>query len=218
MAIFDKIQPSVLATRVIASVDPVYKQKLGLKPHHNSIGLITADCDDVTYCALDEATKAANVDVVYAKSFYAGAAHSSGPTSGEVIGIIAATNPADVIAGLDRIKAYIEFEAGFQCANDAGDIAYFAHLVSSTGSYLSEQAGVKQGEALAYLIAPPLEAMYGLDAALKAADVKLVNMFAPPSETNFGGGHLTGSQAACRAACEAFEAAVIEVARNPIAN
>lgn len=218
MAIFDKIQPSVLATRVIASVDPVYKKKLGLKPHHNSIGLITADCDDVTYCALDEATKAANVDVVYAKSFYAGAAHSSGPTSGEVIGIIAATNPADVIAGLDRVKAFIEFEAGFQCANEAGDIAYFAHLVSSTGTFLSEQAGVEQGEALAYLIAPPLEAMYGLDAALKAADVKLVNMFAPPSETNFGGGQLTGSQAACRAACEAFEAAVIEVARNPITN
>lgn len=218
MAIFDKIQPSVLATRVIASVDPVYKQELGLKPHHNSIGLITADCDDVTYCALDEATKAANVDVVYAKSFYAGAAHSSGPTSGEVIGIIAATNPADVIAGLDRIKAFIKFEAGFQCANEAGDIAYFSHLVSSTGSFLSEQAGVKQGEALAYLIAPPLEAMYALDAALKAADVKLVNLFSPPSETNFGGGHLTGSQAACRAACEAFEAAVIDVARNPIAN
>lgn len=218
MAIFDKIQPAVLATRVIASVDPVYKQKLGLKPHHNSIALITADCDDVTYCALDEATKAANVDVVYAKSFYAGAAHSSGPTSGEVIGIIAATNPADVIAGLERAKAFIEFEAGFQCANEEGDIAYFAHLVSSTGSFLSQEAGVEQGEALAYLIAPPLEAMYALDAALKAADVTLVNLFAPPSETNFGGGHLTGSQAACRAACEAFEAAVIEVARNPIAN
>ncbi|MCW8327772.1 ethanolamine utilization microcompartment protein EutL [Photobacterium sp. SDRW27] len=218
MAILDKIQPAVLATRVIASVDSVYKEKMGLKPHHNSIGIITADCDDVTYCALDEATKAANVDVVYARSFYAGAAHSSGPTSGEVIGILAAACPADVIAGLDRAKAFIEDEAAFQCADENGDIAYFAHLVSSTGTYLSEEAGVEQGEALAYLIAPPLEAMYALDAALKAADVRLVNMFAPPSETNFGGGHLTGSQAACRAACEAFQAAVLEVARNPIAN
>lgn len=218
MAIYDKIQPSVLATRVIASVDAAYKKKLGLKPHHNSIGLITADCDDVTYCALDEATKAANVDVVYAKSFYAGAAHSSGPTSGEVIGIIAASNPADVIAGLERIKSFIASEAAFQCANEEGTLAYFAHLVSSTGSYLSAEAGVLQGEALAYLIAPPLEAMVGLDAALKAADVKLVNLFAPPSETNFGGGHLTGSQAACRAACDAFEAAVIDIARNPISN
>lgn len=218
MAIYDKIQPSVLATRVIASVDSVYREKLGLKSHHNSIGLITADCDDVTYCALDEATKVANVDVVYAKSFYAGAAHSSGPTSGEVIGIIAATNPADVIAGLDCIKRFIAFETGFQCANDEGTIGYFAHLVSSTGSFLSEQAGIERGEALAYLIAPPLESMFGLDAALKAADVTLVNFFGPPSETNFGGGRLTGSQAACRAACDAFEAAVIDIARNPISN
>ncbi|AJR08941.1 microcompartment protein EutL [Photobacterium gaetbulicola] len=218
MAILDKIQPAVLATRVIASVDPVYKEKMGLEPHHNSIGLITADCDDVTYCALDEATKAANVDVVYARSFYAGAAHSSGPTSGEVIGILAGACPADVIAGLERAKAFIEDEAAFQCADDNGDIAFFAHLVSSTGSYLSAEAGVEQGEALAYLIAPPLEAMFALDAALKSADVRLVNLFAPPSETNFGGGHLAGSQAACRAACEAFQAAVLEVARNPIAN
>lgn len=218
MAILDKIQPAVLATRVIASVDPVYKEKMGLAPHHNSIGMITTDCDDVTYCALDEATKAANVDVVYARSFYAGAAHSSGPTSGEVIGILAGACPADVIAGLERAKAFIEDEAAFQCADESGDIAFFAHLVSSTGSYLSAEAGVEQGEALAYLIAPPLEAMFALDAALKAADVRLVNLFAPPSETNFGGGHLAGSQAACRAACEAFQAAVLDVARNPIAN
>ncbi len=218
MAILDKIQPSVLATRVIASVDPVYAEKLGLKAHHYSIGLLTADCDDVTYCALDEATKAANVDVVYAKSFYAGAAHSSGPTSGEVIGIIAGACPSDVIAGLERCKDFIQNEAAFQCADEAGELAFFAHLVSSTGSYLSNEAGVEQGDALAYLIAPPLEAMVGLDAALKAADVTLVNLFAPPSETNFGGGHLSGSQAACQAACDAFKAAVLDVARNPIAN
>lgn len=218
MAILDKIQSSVLATRVIASVDPAYAKELGLKPHHYSIGLITSDCDDVTYCALDEATKAANVDVVYAKSFYAGADNSSGPTSGEVIGIIAGSCPADVMAGLERCKEFIENEAAFQCADEAGELVFFAHLVSSTGSYLSEEAGIEEGGALAYLIAPPLEAMVGLDAALKAADVKLMNLFAPPSETNFGGGHLAGSQAACLAACEAFKAAVLDIAQNPIAN
>ncbi|WP_202983585.1 ethanolamine utilization microcompartment protein EutL [Ferrimonas lipolytica] len=218
MAIKDRIQPAVLATRVIASVDPAYKAQLGLKDHHNSIGLVTADCDDVTYCALDEATKAADVEVVYAKSFYAGAAHASGPTSGEIIGIIAASCPADIIAGLERIKGFIADEAAFQVGDSSGELAYFAHLVSSTGSYLSAEADVEQGTALAYLIAPPLEAMYGLDAALKAADVELKNLFAPPSETNFAGGHLAGSQAACKAACDAFEAAVIDIASNPISH
>ena len=45
--------------------------------------------------------------------------------------------------------------------------------------------------------------LYGLDAALKAADVELRVFYGPPSETNFAGGLLTGEQAACRAACEA---------------
>ena len=71
------------------------------------------------------------------------------------------------------------------------------------------------GSALAYLIAPPLEAMYAMDAALKAADVQLCRLYAPPSETNFGGGLLSGTQSACDAACAAFRERVAEVAAQP---
>jgi ethanolamine utilization protein EutL len=94
-------------------------------------------------------------------------------------------------------------------------VPYFAHCISRTGSYLSKSANIKESEPIAYLIAPPLEAMYALDAALKAADVKLVTFYGPPSETNFGGALLTGSQSACKAACDAFAAAVQFVAENP---
>ena len=55
-----------------------------------------------------------------------------------------------------------------------------------------------------------------MDAALKAADVKLCKLYSPPSETNFGGGLLSGTQSACDAACAAFAAAVAEVAARPI--
>src|SRR5438874_2133081 len=68
---------------------------------------------------------------------------------------------------------------------------------------------------LAYLIAPPLESIIGLDAALKAAPVTLQKWFGPPSETNFGGGYLTGSLPDCEAAARAFAAAVCDVARHP---
>ena len=68
---------------------------------------------------------------------------------------------------------------------------------------------------MAYLIAPPLEAMVGLDAALKAAQVEMKVFYGPPSETNFAGGLLTGDQAACRAACEAFADAVCGIAASP---
>ena len=98
---------------------------------------------------------------------------------------------------------------------DAGGVPYLAHTVSSAGSYLAKEAGVREGSALAYLIAPPLEAMYAMDAALKAADVKLCKLYAPPSETNFGGGMLSGTQSACDAACAAFAQTVAEVAAQP---
>ena len=62
-------------------------------------------------------------------------------------------------------------------------------------------AGIKAGTPMAYLIAPPLEATYGNDAALKAAQVDLVTYVPPPSETNYSGAFMTGSQAACKAAC-----------------
>ncbi len=209
----EAVKPKVLATRLIPNVAPELAGQLGLAQYQRSIGMITCNIDDSTYVALDEATKKADVAVVYAKSFYAGAAHASGPRSGEVIGILAAANPADVRAGIDACIAYLENEAFFY-SHDRGKTAWFPHTISSTGSYLSQIAGIPEGEPLAYLIAPPLEAIYGIDAALKAADVAMRVLYGPPTETNFGGALLTGTQSACRAACEDFQRAVIDVAEN----
>ena len=191
-------------------------KQLNLKPEHKSLALLTADCDDVTYTALDEATKKADCEVVYAKSFYAGAANANTKLAGEIIGILAAPNPAEAKAGLEAAVDMIENVCHFVSANEDDTICYYAHCISRNGSYLSEGCGIKEGEAIAYLIAPPLEAMFGVDAALKAADVKCCVLYAPPSETNFGGALLTGSQSACKAACDAFAYAVEAVADRPI--
>lgn len=212
----DPIPAKVLATRLIPNVSADMAKELNLKPEHKSLALITADCDDVTYTALDEATKKADCEVVYAKSFYGGAANANTALAGEIIGILAAPNPAEAKAGLDAAVDMIENVCHFVSANDEDTICYYAHCISRTGSYLSESCGIKEGEAIAYLIAPPLEAMYGVDAALKAADVKCCVLYAPPSETNFGGALLTGSQSACKAACDAFAYAVEGVADHPI--
>lgn len=211
----DKLRPNVLGVRVISNVSPGLAQQLNLDARHKSIGIITADTDDVTYTALDEATKDADVSVVYAKSMYAGAGNASTKLAGEVIGILGGPSPAEVKSGLQAALNFMEHGASFISANEDDSIVYFAHTVSRTGSYLSKVAGVKEGEALAYLIAPPLESIYALDAAMKAADVELMEFFGPPSETNFGGGLLTGSQSACIAACSAFAEAVRSVADNP---
>lgn len=212
----DLIHPNVLSVKIISNVSPEMAKKLELEPHHKSLGLITADCDDVTYTALDEATKAAEVDVVYARSMYAGAGNASTKLAGEVIGILAGPSPAEVRSGLNATLDFIDSGVGFMSANDDDSICYYAQCISRTGSYLSKIAGVREGEALAYLVAPPLEAMYALDAALKAADVEMCEFFAPPTETNFAGALLTGSQSACKAACDAFTEAVQSVASNPL--
>lgn len=211
----DKLRPNVLAVRLISNVSPNLAQKLELGSNHKSLGIITADIDDVMYTALDEATKDADVEVVYARSMYAGSANASTKLAGEVIGIIAGPSPAEVTSGIRAVLQFMKDGSYFVSANEDDSIAYYAYTVSRTGSYLSKVAGVQEGEALAYLIAPPLEAVYGLDAALKAADVELKEFYGPPSETNFGGGLLTGSQSACEAACSAFAQAVQSVADNP---
>lgn len=211
----DPLKSNVLSIKMIPNVNADMIEQLKLPDGHRSIGMFTSDCDDVSYTALDEATKKADVRVVYGRSFYGGAANANTKLAGEVIGIISGPTPAEVRSGLDAICDVIENQAYFISANEDDSIIYYAHCISRTGSYLSETAGIAEGEPLAYLIAPPLEAMYGLDAALKAADVRMVAFYGPPSETNFGGGLLTGSQSACKAACDAFASAVSFVASNP---
>ena len=150
----------------------------------------------------------------YARSFYAGAANASTPNAGEVMGILAGPTPGAVRSGMEAALSSLE-RVGF---TEVGGVPYLACTISRTGSFLAAEAGVTEGTALAYLIAPPLESMYAMDAALKAADVKLCKLYEPPSQTNFGGGLLSGSQSACEAACSAFARAVEEVAAAPKGN
>ena len=202
--------------RILPNADPALLARLGAREGERSLGLFTTDCDDVSYAALDEATKKAEVRVVYARSMYAGSSNASTRLAGEFIGILAGPDPEQVRAGLDAAASYIANDAAFYTADDQDSVVYFAHCISRTGTYLSQQAEVPQGTAMAYLIAPPLEAAVALDAALKAAEVELRVWYGPPSETNFAGALLTGEQAACRAACEAFAAEVCRVAAEPL--
>ena len=206
------IPVKVLAVRYLANASPALCQALGVPKGYPALAMLTTDCDDATYIALDEATKAADVVVVYGRSFYAGAANASTPNAGEVIGILAGQTPGAVRSGMEAALSALE-RLGFRETNN---VPYLAHTVASAGSFLAGEAGVRQGTALAYLIAPPLEGMYAMDAALKAADVKLCKLYTPPSETNFGGGLLSGTQSACEAACTAFAEAVKEVAARPL--
>ena len=144
-----KMKTNVLSVRIIPNADPMLLKALNVPEGHRSLGIFTTDCDDVSYAALDEATKKAMVSVAYARSMYAGAANANTALAGEFIGILSAEDPAEIRSGLDAALLYVENDACFYSANDDDSVVYFAHCISRTGSYLSAAAGVPEGTAMA---------------------------------------------------------------------
>lgn len=214
--ILEPIVPTVLSVRRLPNADPAMIRAYGGDPdRHRSLGLVTVDQDDPTYVALDEATKHAPVDVIFAKSFYAGAAHASGRLSGEILGVLAAAEPESIEHGLDALLRCLAHDACFYDADGKRTVTVFPHVITSLGEYLAKEARLAVGEPMAYLVAPPLEASIALDAALKAADVRAVKVMTPPTETNFAAAWLTGTLDECEAAAVAYAAAVVDVAATP---
>jgi ethanolamine utilization protein EutL len=214
--ILEPIVPTVLSIRRLPHAEPSLVRAYGGDPEkHTALGLVTCDQDDAMYVALDEATKQATVDVIFAKSFYAGAAHASGRLSGELLGVIAAKEPESIEHGLDALVRCLQHDACFYDADGKRTVTVFPHVIASLGEYLSREAGLPVGTPMAYLVAPPIEATIGLDAALKAAEVRAVKVLPPPTETNFACAWLTGTLDACEAAAVAYAAAVVDVAGAP---
>jgi ethanolamine utilization protein EutL len=214
--ILEPILPTVLSVRRLPNADPALVKAYGGDPEkHRSLGLVTCDQDDAMYVALDEATKHAPVDVIFARSFYAGAAHASGKLSGEILGVIAASEPEAIEAGLDALLRCLQHDACFYDADGKKTVTVFPHVIASLGEYLSKEADLPAGTPMAYLVAPPIEATIALDAALKAADVRAVKVQPPPTETNFACAWLTGDLDACEAAAVAYAQAVVGVASAP---
>ncbi len=211
------IRPKILSCRTIDRVDVHLAQSMGFDlKRHVSAALITSDQDDSLYAALDEATKHAEVDVVYAKSFYGGAAHASGPLSGEVLGVLAGPNPDEVAEAVWALRSALEKSICFYSLAGTSAPAFFPHVISEVGRYLAPLAAISVGSSMAYFIAPPCEALVGLDAALKASNVTLKKFFGPPTETNFAGGYLSGELHDVEAARAAFVDAIAEVVASPL--
>jgi len=214
--ILEPIVPTVLSVRRLPHADPALVVAYGGDPaRHTALGLVTCDQDDPLYVALDEATKHAPIDVIFAASFYAGSAHASGRLSGEILGVIAASEPEAIEHGLAALVRCLAHDACFYDADGKRTVTVFPHVIASLGEYLSREAGLPAGTPMASLVAPPIEATIGLDAALKAAEVRSVRVTPPPTETNFACAWLTGTLDACEAAAVAYAAAVVEVAATP---
>jgi len=213
MTPLNRINPRLLACRVLPHADIRLAASVGAPEGTRSLAFLTCDQDDTLYAALDHATKMADVSVVFGKSFYAGSTHASGPLSGEVMGVLAARDPESLTQGVNACR--LALEELFAFVSMGGGVNIFPSVIASIGSYLAALSGAPVGSALAYLIAPPLEAMIGLDAALKVAKVEALKIFTPPTETNFAGAFLGGSLDSVQAAADAFTAAIADVVAQP---
>ena len=212
----DIIRADLVCQKVISNVDQGLADHLKLDARIKSLAMFTATVDDITFIAVDEATKKADVEVVYCESTFSALDDPYAKLSGEAIAILGAPNPAEARAGLDAAVDHVRNGAYYVNADEAGESIYMAHTISACGTYFAEMCHVEPGTALAYCMAPPVEMFYATDIALKAADVKIVAFFDPPlNTTNIAGAIMAGTQSACKAACDAFAEACIYVANNP---
>ena len=149
MAILDPIKPQILSVRIIPNVDRGLAHQLKLRDDQRSLGLITCTIDDALYVSIDEGTKMADVEVVYAKSFYAGAAHASGPLSGEIIAIFAGPDPAEVRRGPDRNAGpMLKTKPGFTPPMKQGPMRFSPTRSPAPAPICPQLAGVPMGSAL----------------------------------------------------------------------
>lgn len=218
MGILETIKPKILSLQKIPFVSPVIAAQFDVDPGHISLGLLTVTSDHALFTALDQATKDSDAEVAYRHSFYGGNKYPSGPLSGEVIGIFSGNDPVVIENALRSTVDYLNEKAFFVSANNDNSLIFFPHVIGSIGRFLSKESGIQEGEAMAYLVAPPIEATVALDYAIKNSDTTLVKFFKPPTPTNFSGAYLTGTISDCQAAAEAFTEKILEIAVNPIVN
>ena len=215
MAVLDLIKPSVKAVRLIASAQADLKAALKLPAHINSLGLLTADSDDVAYIAADEATKQAQVEVVFGRSLYAGAAHSSSPTAGEVLIILGGGSPAEVRAGLDSMMATIADGPAFRWANETEDCAFLAHVVSRSAPIVrANRRAAGRAAGLSDRAAAGSHLRHRRRAQGRRRAIGQLCAAAVGNQLLRRLPHRR--QAACSAACQAFTQAVLDVGRQPI--
>jgi|GEM_PF-740944 len=209
----DLMKARVISAKLLTAVEDVMIKKFELPDKHSDIGIFTTETDEAGYVAIDEATKEANIYAAYTSSTYGETGCGNG---GQMFGVISGPSMDDVKIGIQYIIDFVSTKAGLYSANDDGSITYFAQTVSSIGSYFAKRLNLPEGSAIAYVSAPPLEGLVGVDEALRSADVKIVEFWDAPTASNRSGAILTGTRSDCDSACRAFANAVIDCVKDPL--
>ena len=208
----DKIKSQMIANRLLTDVDDILLERYKLPEGCIDIGLFETAFDAVGYCAADDATKQANVEVTTIYSTYGGVGSCN---NGHAFGVLTGPTVSDVERGLRYVRQYVENADGIVSISEDDSQWIYTDCISKIGKYFAKEFDLPMGSSIAFLMAPSLYGTYGLDAALTDAHVEVVKFWDAPRESNLIGAIVTGTQSQCKTACAAFERGVMEVVEEP---
>lgn len=166
---------------VIANVDPLLHEKMGLDKKYRSIGIIGARVGaGPQIMAADEAVKATNTEVVsieLARDTKGGAGHGC-------LVIFGAEEVSDARRAVEVALKELPRTFGDVYANDAGHLEF---QYTARASYAIEKAfGAPLGRAFGLIVgAPAAIGVICCDTAVKAAEVQVIGYASPAKGTSF---------------------------------
>ena len=211
------VPTKMLSQKLLAHISPEFRRVYEIPEDHDSVGMFTADNDDIAYLAVDDATKKTKIKVIKAETFYGGDGCSWNRYGGKIEVIFSGPKVADVKSALNYIGDYIKHQSALFCFDGDVSTAFYAQTAPRSGNYFHDVFGVPEGDAYTYLVGGPIETTYAIEKALKASKTTICKFWEPPSHANSTGVILSGSESACRSAEKAFIEALRAVHRAPMA-
>lgn len=184
---------------VIANLDPIVHEQMGLEAKYRSVGILSARVGaGPQIMAADEAVKATNTEVVaveLARDTKGGAGHGS-------LIIFGAEEVSDARRAIEVALKDLDRTFGDVYANDAGHIEL---QYTARASFACEKAfGAPIGRAFGLCVGAPAGiGVIMVDAAVKSADVDVIGYATPAKGTSFSNeviGFFSGDAGAVRQA------------------
>ena len=209
------VRQSIVSQKIIANLNEGLRKCYDIPEGHESVGILSTDYQDILYCAIDDASKKTQIEVVSCGTYYGGSSVKWSKDSGAVFAMISGPNVADVRSAMQSIDDYVRRQPFLYDLAGDGSGLYFAGLISGAGRYFQKMLGVGRDTCLAYLSGAPVDAMYAIDQALKGGNVEVAKLYAPPHSDNCATAILSGTEAACKNSLEAFARAMEQCFRDP---
>lgn len=101
-----RIDAHVVMEKLVPRITEEYRKIYDIPENHESMAIFSADCEDVMWLAVDDATKKAKIKVIQIETVYGGVDYSWSRYGGEITAIISGEKVADVKSGLQYAKDY----------------------------------------------------------------------------------------------------------------